>query len=84
MTVDAIILSCEDVRRELSNYLEDDVTPDLRARIAAHLEGCRLCTAVFDGMGNVVRLYNHAGVLDLPTGFSARLQLRLVAAGLAG
>ena len=80
MTVNAIILSCENVRRELSNYLEDDVTPELRTRIAAHLEGCRLCTAVLDGMRNVIRLYSQAGAIDVPPGFSDRLRARILLA----
>lgn len=78
--MDATILSCDAVRRELSNYLEDDVTPELRARIAAHLEGCRLCTALHDGVRNVIRLASAAGVVELPAGFSQRLRQRILVA----
>lgn len=81
--MDTVLLSCEAVRRELSNYLEGDVTSELRARLEVHLSGCRQCTAVHDGMRNVVRLFSDAGVIELPAGFSARLRLRMMGAGLA-
>lgn len=66
-------IGCEEVRRELSNYLEDDVTPELRSRIESHVSGCRGCRAVYDGLKNVVRLVGEGGVIELPAGFSQRL-----------
>jgi hypothetical protein len=32
-------ISCLEVIRELSNYMDDDVTPKLREHILAHLSG---------------------------------------------
>jgi hypothetical protein len=72
-----IEISCEEVWREISNYLENDVSPELRARMAAHFKGCGHCTAVLKGAGNVVQLIKAGTVFDLPDGFSNRLYKRL-------
>lgn len=70
-------IDCYQVRRELSDYLEGDLTPELRVRIEEHLERCRHCTAVYDGIKNVVQLLGDEKAIDLPKGFSERLYRRL-------
>ena len=77
-----IEITCKIVRRELSNYIEDDVTPELRARIQHHVEKCPGCRAVYDGVLNILRLVGGGDVLDLPTGFSRRLLERIRATSL--
>jgi anti-sigma factor (TIGR02949 family) len=70
-------VSCLDVIRELSSYIDQDVAPDLKAQIEAHLPNCRHCSAVYDGSRNVIRLVADERTFDLPTGFSQRLRDRL-------
>ena len=76
-------ITCQEVRRELSNYIEDDVSPALRAQIEAHVERCRGCRAVYDGVRNIVRLVGGGEVLELPQGFSKRLLERIRAASMS-
>ena len=76
--VDRIVeISCEHVWREISNYLENEVDPVLRARIEAHFRQCAHCKAVLDGTGNVLRLVAGGESFDLPAGFSDRLAQRM-------
>jgi len=70
-------IDCYQVRRELSEYLEDDVTPELRSQIESHLAGCSHCTAIYDGMRNVVQLLGSERMIEMPEGFSRRLYQRL-------
>jgi hypothetical protein len=70
-------ISCQEVRRELSNYIEEDVGPTLRAQIEAHVEACGGCRAVYDGVRNILRLVGGGEVLELPQGFSKRLLERI-------
>jgi hypothetical protein len=70
-------IDCYQVRRELSDYIEGDLTPELRVQIEDHLERCRHCTAVYDGMKNIVRLLGDEKAIELPKGFSERLYRRL-------
>ena len=72
-----IEISCVEVWRELSNYIDGAVDPDLRRRMEEHFKSCGHCTAVLDGMRNVVRLVGDDRVFDLPAGFSDRLKQRL-------
>jgi hypothetical protein len=70
-------LGCLEVRRELANYMEDDVTPELRQRMERHFLECPGCQAVYDGLRNVIRLIGGSEIIELPEGFSRRLYLRL-------
>ena len=76
-----IEISCEDVWREISNYVDGDVDPVLRERIAAHLKSCAHCSAVVDGTHNLIRLVGDGRSFDLPNGFSERLKQRLAKTG---
>jgi predicted anti-sigma-YlaC factor YlaD len=73
-------LDCEEVRSELSNYLDCDLTAEMRLRIDDHLRQCAHCAAIYDGVRNVVRLLGDEKIIDLPTGFSERLYRRLLRA----
>ena len=72
-----MVVNCEQVWREISNYLEGEVSPELRAAMEAHFRECKHCTAVLDGTRNVVHLYADDRLLELPAGFSARWQRKL-------
>ena len=73
-----IEIDCQQVQRELSNYLEGDLTPELRLQIESHLAGCRHCAAVHDGMRNVVHLLGDDKLFEVPEGFGKRLYRRLL------
>ena len=70
-------ISCLDVIRDLSNYIDKDVTPQLREQILAHLPGCSHCTAVYNGLRNTVTLTGDGRAFELPAGFSQRLRAKL-------
>jgi hypothetical protein len=72
-----MVLNCKEVRREISNYLDNDISPEMRAALDAHLAQCRHCSAILDGTHNVLVLIADDRAFTLPAGFSARLQERL-------
>ncbi len=72
-----MVVRCEEVWREVSNYLDGEVDAGLRAAIEEHVRGCQRCAAVLDGTRNVIRLYGDERMLEVPLGFSRRLQRRL-------
>jgi Putative zinc-finger len=74
-----MVIDCEHVWREVSNYLDGEVAPELRTAIEDHVRGCKHCTAVLDGMRNVVELYGDERMMEVPVGFSRRLHQRLEA-----
>ncbi len=72
-----IEISCLEVWREISNYVDNDVAPDLRARMEAHFKSCAHCKAVLDGTKNVVKLVGDGVEYELPSGFSDRLYKKI-------
>jgi hypothetical protein len=72
-----MVLNCEHVWKELSNYLEGALDPAAKSALEEHLKGCRHCTAIVDGTRNVLRLYADDLAFALPMGFDRRLHGRL-------
>ena len=70
-------INCLDVIQELSNYLDNDVSEELRIDIETHLPACAHCTAIFDGLNNTIKLIGDGRAFELPVGFSQRLRERI-------
>ena len=70
-------MTCKELWHEVSNYIENTMTPEARKELEAHLAQCRHCTALVDGVHNVVVLVADGRTFNLPTGFSERLKERL-------
>ena len=73
-----IEISCLEVWREISNYVDGDVDAELRARMEAHFKVCAHCKAVVDGTRNVVKLVADGVEYELPDGFSQRLYNKII------
>ena len=72
-----MVVNCEEVWREVSNYLDGEVEPGLRTAIEEHVRGCKRCAAVLEGTRNVIHLYGDERMLEVPLGFGRRLERRL-------
>jgi anti-sigma factor RsiW len=72
-----ITLNCEEVRREISNYIDEDMSPRMRRLLEAHLDQCRKCAVLLDSTHNVLVLLADEKRFQLPAGFSLRLRQTL-------
>ncbi len=72
-----MFLSCKEIWREISNYIDNEVDPEMRRKIEAHLAQCRHCTALLDSTHNIIVLIADEKMFRLPAGFSDRLRNRL-------
>jgi anti-sigma factor RsiW len=70
-------LSCKEIWRAISDYIDDDVSPSMRLKIEAHLAQCRHCAALLDSTHNVIVLIADEHIFTLPAGFSERLRQRI-------
>ena len=70
-------INCREVRKELANYMDHDISLELRARIDRHFLTCEGCFATYDGLRKVIRLISSTEIIELPEGFSARLYHRI-------
>jgi len=71
------VVNCEVVWREISNYLEGEVDPGLRAAMDGHFHTCAHCRSVLEGTRNVIQLYGDERMIEVPSGFGRRLERRL-------
>jgi anti-sigma-K factor RskA len=69
--------NCEDVWREISNYIDGEVDAAMRLEMEEHFKVCKRCASVLAGTQNVVQLYGDERMLEVPAGFSRRLEKRL-------
>jgi predicted anti-sigma-YlaC factor YlaD len=70
-------ITCEEVWRDISDYVDDELDPKQRIALEEHFAECRHCAAVLEGTCNVIRLYCDERVLAPPKGFHDRLHERL-------
>jgi hypothetical protein len=71
----AIEIDCKEVWRQISNYLDNEVEPGLRASMTSHFKDCAHCSAVLDGTRNVVELVGDGRAFKIPA--SQRLYKKL-------
>ena len=70
-------LDCKHIWRELSNYLDGDISEEMRREVEAHVAQCKHCAALLDSTHNVLVLVADERRMELPPGFNARLRERL-------
>jgi hypothetical protein len=72
-----IEIDCEEVWRQISNYLDDEVGPELRAIMTSHFRGCAHCSAILDGTRNVVKLVGDGKAFEVSASASQRFYKKL-------
>ena len=70
-------MQCDAVLRELSNYIDGAVSPDLHRRMKDHFQGCESCTTMLESTRSVVQALNDDRLIDVPPGYSERLYHKL-------
>lgn len=69
---------CQEYLKQLSDYIDGELDPRLRAKLEEHLIGCSNCTVVVDTLKRTIELYqNEAGDEELPQAVKSRLYSRL-------
>ena len=72
------MFSCEDVRAALSNYLDGDVSPDLRRELEQHLAECRTCQVLYDTTRKTLQIVTDVGTFEVPEAVSEQLVKRIM------
>jgi len=72
------VLSCRDLLAELSNLVDGEVAPDVRAEIEHHLSDCRTCRILYDTMKKTLVVVTEAGSFELPEALAGRLRSRIM------
>ena len=69
-------MNCQEVFREISNYLDGDLDADLKRAIEAHACGCHHCEVVVNTTRKTIELYCDGRLFALP--FEVRERLHIV------
>jgi methylphosphotriester-DNA--protein-cysteine methyltransferase len=72
-----MVVHCEQVWQEISNYIEGEVDATLRSAMEEHFRTCKHCASVLEGTRNVIRLYGDERMIEVPAGYGRRLERRL-------
>jgi len=71
------MISCNEVLAELSDYLDDDLTPEFRKALEAHLSHCRTCEVIYDSMHKSLRLVTESSSFELPEGITQGVMAKI-------
>ncbi|MBI1983778.1 MAG: zf-HC2 domain-containing protein [Acidobacteria bacterium] len=70
-------MTCRQVIRQLSEYLDQELEPGLAEQLARHLEHCEDCKLVVDTTRKTVKIYCNTEPMDLPPAVRERLERAL-------
>jgi anti-sigma factor (TIGR02949 family) len=72
------VFSCENVRAALSDYVDGDVSPELRRELERHLADCRTCQVLYDTTRKTLHIVTNVGSFEVPEEASERLVKRIM------
>lgn len=78
------MLTCKDFLHELSDYLDESVDAEVRAKIEEHISECPNCWVIADTTKRTIRIYKGMDPYPIPVDVESRLMKALkkkIAAG---
>jgi anti-sigma factor RsiW len=70
-------LNCKGVIRELSNYIDGDLDPVVKAELERHLGHCEDCTMIVDQTRKTIQIFCDSQPVELPGEVRTRLHQAL-------
>ncbi len=65
--------TCQELKEQLSDYLDGELDPTVCAELERHLAGCDNCRVVVDTLRKTILLYRHYSAPAMPAGAHERL-----------
>ena len=72
-----MVTNCDEVLRDLSDYLDGTLEPVRSAALKQHFVECSRCRSVVEGIRNVIALYGDERMQAVPFGYEQRLHRRI-------
>jgi len=60
------MITCDEFFAELGDYLEDQLSPEVRKELQLHVSECRACHVLVDSTRNTIKIVTESGSFDLP------------------
>ena len=71
------MIDCKEVLAHLSDYVDGDVSAELRYALEAHIARCRRCGVVLDTTRRTLRIVADTEPFEVPLAVSTRLYTKL-------
>jgi anti-sigma factor RsiW len=70
-------MKCSQIRNTISQYVDDELTPDEKKAFLAHIQDCPACKEELEEIQAVHHLFVSAEVYPAPLGFATRVMAHL-------
>jgi anti-sigma factor RsiW len=67
------LLTCKDFLNEVSDYLDEGIDAQLKAKLEKHITECPNCWVIYDTMRKTVQIYKGMDPYPIPADVEARL-----------
>jgi anti-sigma factor (TIGR02949 family) len=67
------LLTCKDFLNELSDYLDESLDPEIRAKLHQHVSECPNCFVILDTTQKTIKVYKGLEPQSIPTDIHSRL-----------
>jgi anti-sigma factor RsiW len=71
------LLTCKDFLRELSDYLDESIDAELRAKLEKHITECPNCWVIADTTRRTIQIYKGMDPYPVPQEVEKRLMVAL-------
>ena len=73
------MITCEEFFLEFGDYLENQVSPEVRKELELHVSQCGVCQVLYDSSCKTVKVVTESGSFDLPKDVSDPIIDRVMA-----
>ena len=73
------MITCEEFFAEFSDYMENQVSPEVRQELELHLSQCRACHVLYDSSSKTVKIVTESNSFELPQNVSESMIERVMA-----
>ena len=73
------MITCEEFFAEFADYLESQVSPEVRQELELHLSQCRACHVLYDSSCKTVKIVTESSSFELPRSASDPIIERVMA-----
>jgi len=73
------MITCEEFFGEFADYLENQLSPEIRQELELHLSQCRACHVLYDSTRKTVKIVSESNSFELPQKVSDPIIDRIMA-----
>lgn len=71
------LLTCKDFLHELSDYLDENLDAEIRAKLERHITECPNCWVIADTTRKTIKIYRGMDACPIPSEVESRLMAAL-------